>query len=130
MQSSALPQTAHKNEAAASVRPRSRGGVRTLYVFDDCPPERMLRICRLLQKRSYHGESAVYVMPHARRFYLCVEEVPPSAQMPFPPTMILEEFGTRIAAASMLSCLDEHARCLCPQNAVAELAALSPKTML
>lgn len=89
---------------------------RTLYAFDACPPERLCRLCRLLQKRGYIGDSTVWVMPHTRRFYLAVEESRPMG--------LLEEFGVRIAAASMLCCLGEHARCLCAHDAVARLAAL------
>ena len=133
MQSSSLPQTAAKTEAQPAARTHSRGAVRMLYAFDDCSPDRMIRICCLLQKRGYRGDSAVYVMPsctphgmpHAHRFYLSVEESPPTADVPFSPTWLLEEFGVRIAAASMLCCLDEHARCLCAHGAVQTLAALA-----
>ena len=133
MQSSSLPLSAAKNETKPRINTHSRGAVRVLYAFDDCPPDRMIRICRLLQKRGYVGDSAVYVMSgikshgmqHSHRFYLSVEDASPSADGTFPPTWLLEEFGTRIAAASMLCCLDEHARCLCAHDAVASLAALA-----
>lgn len=128
MQSSALPQTAAKTEEQPITRPRGHRAVRMLYAFDDCPPDRMIRICALLQKRGYDGESAAYVTrhgtPRSHRFYLSVEECPPTDDQPFPPTWLLEEYGVRIAAASMLCCLDEHARCLCAHDAVNTLAAL------
>ncbi|MBE6658938.1 MAG: adaptor protein MecA [Ruminococcaceae bacterium] len=125
MQSSAIPTPVPLTETPHPPRPRTRSTVRALYAFDDCPPDRMIRICHLLQKRGYCGDSAVYVMPHSGRFYLTVEERPPTADQPFPPTLLLEEFGTRIASASMLCCLCEHAKCLCEHDAVAVLAALT-----
>jgi hypothetical protein len=133
MQSSTLPQTAQQTDMQTAARGHSRCAVRMLYAFDDCPPDRLIRICRLLQKRGYDGDSAAYVMPlgtsygtqHRHRFYLSVEECPPTETQPFPPTWILEEYGVRIAAASMLCCLDEHARCLCAHGAVQTLAALA-----
>ncbi|MBR5871702.1 MAG: adaptor protein MecA [Clostridia bacterium] len=124
MQSSAYPLTESHTEAPAASKASNRAAVRALYAFDNCPPERLIRICCLLQKRGYHGASAAYVMPHTRRFYLTVEEYPQSDEL-LPPTGILEEYGTRIAAASMLCCLDEHARCLCDGDAVAAIAALA-----
>ena len=124
MQSSAIPTAAALTEAAPTAHPHRRSAVRALYAFDDCPPDRMIRICRLLQKRGFHGDSAVYVMPHTGRFFLSVEEKPPTADSPISPTLLLEEFGTRIASASMLYCLGEHAKCLCGHDAVASLAAL------
>ena len=129
MQSSALPQTAANTELQPAHRTKKRGTVRMLYAFDDCPPDRMIRICRLLQKRGYDGDSAAYVMPHTHRFYLSVEEAQPTEAQPIPPTWLLEEFGVRIAAASMLCCLDEHARCLCANHAVEALAALDLSTI-
>lgn len=125
MQSTAIPQTPPQAEAAQTVRTRKRAAARALYAFDDCPPDRLIRICRLLQNRGFCGDSAAYVMPYSGRFYLSVEEHPPTADMPLPPTLLLEEFGTRIASASMLCCLGEHARCLCEHDAVALLAALT-----
>ena len=124
MHPSAYSLTESLTEASAASKPSARAAVRALYAFDDCPPERLIRICRLLQKRGYRGTSAAYVMPHTRRFYLTVEESPQSDEMP-QPTGILEEYGTRIAAASMLCCLDEHARCLCDGDAVGTIAALA-----
>ena len=125
MQSSAITQAAHARESAPAAKPHSRTAVRALYAFDDCTPACFVRICSLLLRRGYSGDSAAYVMPRSRRFYLSVEEQPLSADLPYPPTGILAEYGTRIAAASMLCCLDEHARCLCEHDAVARIAALA-----
>ena len=106
-----------------------RTAARALYAFDDCPPDQMIRICRLLHDRGFSGDSAVYLMPYSQRFYLSVEESPHRNGAVLPPTLLLEEFGTRIASASMLCCLDEHARCICAHDAVAVLAALAIRPM-
>ncbi len=125
MQSTAVPHpTTSADAAAQTVRTRRRTAAQALYAFDDCTPACMIRICRLLHDRGFRGESTLYVMPHTHRFYLSVEEPIPAAGKPLPPTLLLEEFGVRIASASMLCCLGEHARCICAHNAVASLAAL------
>lgn len=126
MQSTALPQTPPQAEAAApSVRTRKRTAAQALYAFDDCTPACMIRICRLLHDRGFRGDSTLYVMPHTHRFYLSIEEPIPAENTPLPPTLLLEEFGVRIASASMLCCLGEHARCICAHGAVPALARLS-----
>lgn len=111
-----------------NVRPtpaRKRTAARALYAFDDCTPATMIRICCLLHDRGFCGDSTLYVMPHSHRFYLSVEEQSDRDGTALPPTLLLEEFGTRIASASMLCCLGEHAVCICDHNAVAEIAALA-----
>lgn len=119
------PKTASLTEAAAPKTGRHRRTTaRALYAFDDCPPDCLIRLCRLLHDRGFCGDSALYVMPHTHRFYLSVEEPIPTDGAPLPPTLLFEEFGTRIVSASMLCCLDEHARCLCAHDAVPTLAAL------
>lgn len=127
MQSTTLPNSVSQTEPRQDVFPQQRHGVlRALYAFDGCTPDRLIRICRLLQERGFTGDSAAYVMPHSGRFYLSVEErLPHTADRLLPPTLLLEEFGTRIASASLLCCLGEHARCLCEHDAVASLAALT-----
>lgn len=125
MQSTAIPQTSPQAEAAQTVPPRKRTAARALYAFDDCPPADMIRICRLLHDRGFRGDSTLYVMPHTHRFYLSIEEPIPTEDTPLPPTLLLEEFGVRIASASMLCCLGEHARCICAHGAVPALARLS-----
>ena len=124
MQSTATPQTTSLPETHPSVGTRRRTAAQVLYAFDDCTPACMIRICRLLHDRGFRGESTLYVMPHTHRFYLSVEEPVPAVGKPRPPTLLLEEFGVRIASASMLCCLGEHARCICAHDAVASVAAL------
>ena len=119
------PISAPSPTSAPTLRTQRRTAARVLYAFDDCTPACMIRICRLLQNRGFCGDSTLYVMPHSRRFYLCLEEMPMREGAPLPPTLLLEEFGVRIASASMLCCLDEHARCICAHDAVASLAALA-----
>lgn len=110
--------------AAPMPRVRRHTAARALYAFDDCPPDRMIRLCRLLYDRGFRGDSTLYVMPHTHRFYLSVEEPIPEEGAPLPPTLLFEEFGTRIVSASILCCLDEHARCLCAHDAIPTVAAL------
>lgn len=124
MQSTVTPQTTSLPETHPSVGTRRRTAAQALYAFDDCTPACMIRICRLLHDRGFRGESALYVMPHTHRFYLSVEEPVPAVGKPLPPTLLLEEFGVRIASASMLCCLGEHARCICTHDAVTSVAAL------
>ncbi len=95
---------------------------RTLYALDSCPPETLLLLCRLLVLRGYSGDSTVYIaetdpLHGCARFCLALEE---TGNMPPLP----EEFGTRIAASSMLLCLAEHGICLCAHNAVERLSDL------
>ena len=126
MQSTAIqPSQPLTDSAVKTPRTRKRTVQRSLYAFDDCPPARMIRICCLLRDRGFHSDSTLYIMPHSRRFYLSLEEPLPPEGAPLPPTVLLEEFGVRIASASMLCCLDEHARCLCAHDAVETIAALS-----
>ncbi len=97
---------------------------RTLYALE-LSPDTFVRLCAALHARGYRADSAAYVgTGRSPRFYLAVEEERPSAAHPIPPTAILEEFGVRIAAASMLCCLGEHAHCLAEHDAVAKIAAL------
>ncbi len=105
-----------------SKRTAETHALRTLYALEPCPPGTLLLLCRLLCLRGYHGDSAVYILNEPQRgehvrFCLVLEEV---GNMPALP----EEFGTRIAASSMLLCLSEHAVCLCAQDAVQRLSAL------
>ncbi len=126
MQSAAASSIPSTTEVIAPpVRARKRTAARALYAFDDCPPACMIRICCLLHNSGFHGDSTLYIMPHTHRFYLSVEEPVPEEGTPLPPTLLLEEFGTRIVSASMLCCLDEHARCICAHDAVQTLAALA-----
>jgi len=125
MHSTATPQPPSLTETTApSPHTHKRTAAKTLYAFDDCPPARMIRICRLLHDRGFGGDSTLYVMPDSHRFYLSIEESISKDSAQLPPTLLLEEFGTRIVSASMLCCLDEHARCICAHDAVSVMAAL------
>lgn len=125
MHSTAIPHTPSLTETTVpSSHTHKRIAAKTLYAFDDCPPARMIRICRLLHDHGFRGDSTLYVMPHSHRFYLSIEETTAKDAESLPPTLLLEEFGTRIVSASMLCCLDEHARCICAHDAVAVMAAL------
>lgn len=110
--------------AAPPPRPHRRTAAQALYAFDSCTPDRLIRLCAILCDRGYHGDSALYIMPNSRRFYLSVEEPLSEEGMPLPPTLLLEEFGCRIVSASILCCLGEHARCLCAHDAIPTMAAL------
>ncbi len=122
----ATPSPVSLTETAAppNNRVRRRPAARALYAFDDCPPDRLIRLCRILCDRGYRGDSALYVMPHTHRFYLSIEETIPEDGAPLSPTLLLEEFGCRIVSASILCCLGEHARCLCAHDAIPTMAAL------
>ena len=125
MHSTATPKPPSLTETAVpSSRTQKLSAAKTLYAFDQCPPARMIRICRLLHDHGFCGDSTLYVMPHSHRFYLSIEEQLSKDGTQLPPTLLLEEFGTRIVSASMLCCLDEHARCICAHDAVSVMAAL------
>lgn len=102
---------------------------RTLYALE-LSPDTFVRLCAALHARGYRADSAAYVdMGTSPRFYLTIEEERPSVAHPIPSTAILEEFGVRIAAASMLCCLGEHTHCLAEHDAVSKIAALHiPRT--
>ncbi len=100
----------------------TRTPLRTLYALEPCPPGTLLLLCRLLHLYGYRGDSSVYILqehapPGCARFCLALEEGRGMSPLP-------EEFGTRIAASSMLLCLSEHAKCLAAHNAVERLSAL------
>ena len=98
---------------------------RVLYAIDASDPETFILACAALCAHGYTSDSAAYVSHgFAPRFYLCVEESSPTASQPIPPTAILEEFGTRIAAPSLLCCFGEHAHCLAAHSAAERIAAL------
>ena len=118
--------TAAPAPAKQSGTRRPRPHIR--YALRHCTPDTLICVCRALRARGYRGDSAAYTVPgHPAEqtcFYLAVEEEPPGAAHPIPPTAILDEYGTRIAAASMLVCLSEHAVCIAAHHAVEQLAAL------
>ncbi len=109
------------------------GRVCVLYSFDDCHPQTFIELCRLLHRRGFSGESAAYMLhtenSDTARFYLALWEERfgvggERAMLPIPRTALLEEFGKRITASSMLSCLSEHAQCIAASDAVEWIAAL------
>ncbi len=121
------------SQQAPSALIGSSGRVCVLYSFDDCLPQTFIELCRILQDRGFSGESAAYVLctenKDTARFYLALWEERYGAGrertvLPIPRTAILEEFGKRITASSMLSCLSEHARCIAASGAVEWIAAL------
>lgn len=104
----------------------------TLYAFEPCSPDTWILVCGLLLERGYAGDSAAYILPHApgqeddrAQFFLVLSEYAHrDTCSTLSPAAILDEYGTRIAASSMLLCLTEHAVCLADHNALQRLAAL------
>ena len=104
----------------------------TLYAFEPCSPDTWILVCGLLLERGYAGDSAAYILPHApgqeddrAQFFLVLSEhAHRDTGSTLSPAAILDEYGTRIAASSMLLCLTEHAVCLADHNALQRLAAL------
>ena len=98
--------------------------IRTLaFSFDAL--EHLLRVCRRLRAQAYVGHSAAYHGDEGRYYLLLSERASRRegsvSRIPF---SFINEYGTQQNAQAVHLYIREHARVICAQDAIGQLAAL------
>ena len=91
-----------------------------VFVFERLSP--LLSVCRHLDRVGYPHLSAAYYGDDGLWYLVLQEQIPRDRPSPL---SFAEEFGTRRRAGATLAYIKEHAACVSPSNAVADLAPLA-----
>lgn len=108
-------------ESADKNRTKKAPVPKEISVFGFDTMERMLAVCRRLCDMAYEGESEAYLSDDGR-CYLFLSDVECSEYLPFDEYSFIREYGTPESEKLLRPLVGEHARVICPENAVGCLA--------